>query len=209
MKKKKYIPEDAIKRLPVYLRNLLNLQKEGKEIVSSKEITFSLNILPEQFRKDLSYFGKFGKRGVGYNVNKLVKTLEKIIGIDKEIKVILVGVGRLGSALIRYKGFKSMNMKIVGAFDKDPSKIGMEIEEIKVMDMKEMGSFLKKEKIKVGIICVPSDKAQKVAEDMVKSGIRAILNFAPASLNLPKKIFVNYVDMASELGSLIFKLKNL
>ncbi|HOK57290.1 MAG TPA: redox-sensing transcriptional repressor Rex [bacterium] len=206
---KKYIPEDTIRRLPIYLRNLLNLQKEGKKIVSSKEITFSLNILPEQFRKDLSYFGKFGKRGVGYEVDNLIKVLEKIIGIDKEIKVILVGVGRLGSALIRYKGFSSMNMRIVGAFDNDTSKIGTKIDEIKIMGMEEMDGFLKKEKIKVGIICVPSDKAQKVAEYMVKSGIKGILNFAPISLNLPKNIFVSYVDMASELGSLIFKLKNL
>jgi len=206
---KKYIPEDTIKRLPVYLRNLLNMKKMGEKIISSKKITLSLNILPEQFRKDLSYFGTFGKRGVGYEVDKLIKILEKIIGIDKEIKVILVGVGRLGSALIKFKGFSILNMKIVYAFDNDPEKIGKLIDDIKIEDINQMDKFIKKEKIKVGIITVPASSAQEVAEKMVKSGIKAILNFAPTILNLPKDIYVNYVDMASELGSLIFKLKNL
>ncbi len=206
---KKYVPEDTIKRLPVYLRNLLNLQKSGEKVVSSKKLTISLNIPPEQFRKDLSYFGTFGKRGVGYNVDKLVEILEKIIGIEKEIKVILVGVGRLGSALIRYKGFSILNMKIICAFDKDPKKVGNIIDNIEIKGIEDMKKFVKKEKIKVGIICVPAESAQEVAEYMVNSGIKAILNFAPVTLNLPKNIFVNYVDMASELGSLIFKLKNL
>ncbi len=206
---KKYIPEDTIKRLPVYLRNLLDMKKKGEKIISSKKITLSLNILPEQFRKDLSYFGTFGKRGVGYEVDKLIKILEKIIGIDKEIKVILVGVGRLGSALIKFKGFSILNMKIVYAFDNDPEKIGKLIDGIKIEDINQMDKFIKKEKIKVGIITVPASSAQEVAEKMVKSGIKAILNFAPTILNLPKNIYVNYVDMASELCSLIFKLKNL
>lgn len=206
---KKYIPEDTIKRLPVYLRNLLEMKKKGEKIVSSKKITETLNILPEQFRKDLSYFGTFGKRGVGYEVDKLIKILEKIIGIDREIKVILVGVGRLGSALIKYKGFSILNMKIVCAFDSNPKKIGKLIDGIKIEDINKMDKFIKKEKIKVGIITVPASSAQEVAGKMVKSGIKAILNFAPTILNLPVSIHVNYVDMASELGSLIFKLKNL
>lgn len=206
---KKYVPEDTIRRLPVYLRNLINLKKEGKKIVSSKEICFSLNILPHQFRKDLSYFGTFGKRGVGYDVDKLIYTLEKIIGIDRKVKVILVGVGRLGSALIRYKGFSTLNIEISYAFDNDPKKIGKIIEGIEIKNIEKMEEILKKEKIYVGIICVPAEMAQSVAEYMVKSNIKAILNFAPISLNLPKNISVNYVDMASELGSLIFKLKNL
>lgn len=206
---KKYVPEDTIRRLPVYLRNLINLKKEGKKIVSSKEIGFSLNILPHQFRKDLSYFGTFGKRGVGYDVDKLIYTLEKIIGIDRKVKVILVGVGRLGSALIRYKGFSTLNIEISYAFDNDPKKIGKIIEGIEIKNIEKMEEILKKEKIYVGIICVPAEMAQSVAEYMVKSSIKAILNFAPISLNLPKNISVNYVDMASELGSLIFKLKNL
>jgi redox-sensing transcriptional repressor len=206
---KKYIPEDTIKRLPVYLRNLIEMKKKGEKIVSSKKITETLNILPEQFRKDLSYFGTFGKRGVGYEVDKLIKILEKIIGIDREIKVILVGVGRLGSALLKYKGFSILNMKIVCAFDSDPKKIGKLIDGIKIEDINKMDKFIKKEKIKVGIITVPASSAQEVAGKMVKSGIKAILNFAPTILNLPVSIHVNYVDMASELGSLIFKLKNL
>lgn len=206
---KKYIPEDTIKRLSVYLRNLLNLKSQGKKIASSKEIASSLNIQPEQFRKDLSYFGSFGKRGVGYDVEKLLKELEKIIGIENKIKVILVGVGRLGSALIRYKGFSILNMEIVCAFDNDPDKIGKFINGIEIKDIKEMKEFLKREKVKVGIICVPAKSAQEVAEYMVKSGIRGILNFAPVSLNLPENIFVRYVDIPSEVGVLIFKLKNL
>lgn len=206
---KKKIPEDTIKRLTVYLRNLIRIQKAGKKIVSSKEITSSLNILPEQFRKDLSYFGGFGKRGIGYDVNNLINVIKKIVGIEKEIKTILVGVGRLGSALVRYKGFSDLNIKIIGAFDKNPKKIGKVIDGIKIRSMEEMKSFIGREKVKIGIICVPAESAQEVAEYMIKSGIKGILNFAPTPLILPENVFVNYVDMASELSSIIFKLKNL
>ncbi|MCX7917072.1 MAG: redox-sensing transcriptional repressor Rex [bacterium] len=205
---KKYIPYDTIKRLPVYLRYLIDIQKKGKKIVSSSEITNFLNIPSEQFRKDLSYFGKFGKRGIGYDVNLLIKELKKIIGIDKKVKVILIGVGRLGSALIRYKGFSSLNMEIIGIFDNDPSKIGKEVEGMKIMGMKELKKFIEKEKVQIGIITVPSEMAQEVAKTIIQVGIKGILNFAPVRLNLPPHIFVSYVDMASELGALICKLKN-
>lgn len=206
---KKNIPSDTIKRLIYYLRYLEELKEKGKDMISSNEINISLNIPSNQFRKDISYFGKFGKRGVGYNVTNLIEEIKKIIGIDKKIKVILIGVGRLGSALIKYRGFLTLNMEIIGAFDNDPKKIGKEINGIKIMNLNELKNFVKKENVKVCILTVPANNAQQVALIAVESGIKGILNFAPVKLKLPKNIFINNVDMASELGYLIFKLKNL
>lgn len=207
--KRKYISPETIKRLTVYLRHLEILKERGVEIISSEEITSFLNIPPAQFRKDLSYFGEFGKRGVGYNIENLIKVIKKIIGVDRENNVVVIGVGKLGSALIGYPGFSKLNINIVGAFDKNLQKIGKMVGGIKIMDIKELKKFVKKNNVKIAILSVPADAAQNVGELIVEAGIKGILNFSPASLVLPPDVNIVNVDMASELANIIFALKNL
>ncbi|HNS33343.1 MAG TPA: redox-sensing transcriptional repressor Rex [bacterium] len=207
MGKEKNISTETIKRLIIYLRYLDTLNKNGIKIISSENITSLLNVQPSQFRKDLSFFGEFGKRGVGYNVDSLANSIRKILGVNREIDVVLIGVGKLGSALIQYTGFKKINVNIVSCFDKNPDKIGTMVENIRVEDIKNIGKTLKRTGIRIAILCVPVEEAQSVAKYIVGFGIKGILNFAPATLVLPAEVNVSNVDMASELGNIIYYLK--
>ncbi|MCL5674865.1 MAG: redox-sensing transcriptional repressor Rex [Candidatus Omnitrophica bacterium] len=207
--KKKKIPFETIKRLSLYLRTLKNQKQTGKENVLSSEITKYLNITPEQFRKDLSYFGSLGKKGVGYNINLLIGNLETILGIYEEPKIALVGVGKLGSALLGYPGFLNFNLKVYCAFDTDLGKIGKVWEGVKIEDISKIDTIIPEQNIKIAIITVPADFAQGIAEKLVNSGIKGILNFAPVNLNLPKDILVRNVDMASELMTLTYIVKKM
>ena len=204
--KRSFSPE-IIRRLSLYLRNLRRLEREGIKVISSGKIAEFLNISPAQFRKDLSYFGGFGKRGVGYEVERLATEIERILGIDREWEIALVGVGRLGSALLRFPGFRQFNLKIAAAFDSDPNKIGKVKSGIKIDGIDRVKETLRKKNIKIGMICVPPEEAQGVADKMTKAGVRAILNFAPVNLKTPKDIYISNVDMACELESLVFFLK--
>jgi redox-sensing transcriptional repressor len=207
VKKIRYIPQETARRLSLYLRSLRRLGHQGVDVASSEEITRFLNISPAQFRKDLSYFGGFGKRGVGYGVKVLRKEIEKILGTDVIWKIALVGVGKLGSALLGYPGFVEFNLQIVTAFDNDLGKIGKTWEGIKIEDISRVKDIIKKNEIKIAILSVPAEAAQKLSKELVNCGVKAILNFAPINLVLPKNIFVSNVDMASELESLVYKLK--
>lgn len=204
---KRYIPQETARRLSLYLRSLKMLDQKRKAVASSEDITRFLNVSSVQFRKDLSYFGGFGKRGVGYEVKVLMKEIEKILGTDAVRKIALVGVGRLGSALLGYTGFPEFNLQIVAAFDADPDKIGKVKRGFKIEDVNMMREAIKKEGIEIAILSAPVESAQKVAHELAKCGIRAILNFAPVNLVLPKDVFVSNVDMASELESLVYKLR--
>ncbi len=204
--KKSFSPE-TIRRLSLYLRNLKELKQKKIEIISSKEIAKGLNISSEQFRKDLSYFGEFGKRGVGYSVDKLAKEIEQILGINRQWEIALVGVGKLGSALLKFPGFSQFNLKITTAFDNDTEKIGKIRSNIKIDNVAEIKQILKKRKIKIAMICVSPDYAQEIAEKLIRADVKAILNFAPVSLKVPEDVYVSNVDMACELESLIFFLK--
>ena len=213
MKKKRICTEktcfsaEVIKRLSLYLRNLKKLREQGIEFISSTEITQFLNVTPCQFRKDLSYFGGFGKRGVGYNVEKLIIELDNILGTNKEWKIALIGAGRLGSALLSFKGFSEFNIKIASAFDVDEKKIGRSLNEIDVEDIKDLERIISKRKIKMAIICTPPEVSQKIVDRLTKIDVRGILNFAPIVLKTSGDIFVSNVDMACELERLIFFLK--
>jgi len=199
---------ETIKRLSLYLRSLKRLRDEGIEVVSSDRITQSLNITSVQFRKDLSYFGEFGRRGVGYNVAKLIEEIEEILGTNRKWKIALVGVGRLGSALLGFPGFRSFNVKISCAFDVDPKKVGKIQNGVKIRDVnKDLKKVIKKEKIKIAIICTPPEVAQQITDSLIDAGVRAILNFAPINLKVPQNVLVSNVDVACELESLIFFLK--
>ncbi|MCK4859340.1 MAG: redox-sensing transcriptional repressor Rex [Candidatus Omnitrophica bacterium] len=204
---KQGFPSEAIKRLSLYLRNLKKLREKNIELISSAEITQFLNVTPCQFRKDLSYFGGFGKRGVGYNVGKLIVELDNILGTNKEWKIALIGVGRLGSALLSFEGFSEFNIKIASAFDVDEEKIGRTLNGIEVENIKDLERNINKRKIKMAIICTPPEITQKLADRLTEIGVRGILNFAPIALKTSRDTFVSNVDMACELERLIFFLK--
>ena len=205
---KRLFSPEIIRRLSLYLRSLRRLEKEGIKVISSREIAEVLNISPPQFRKDLSYFGGFGKRGVGYVVETLAKEIERILGVDREWEIALVGVGRLGGALLRFPGFRQFNLKIAAAFDNDPNKIGKVKSGIRIEKIDRIKETFRRKKIKIGMICVPPEEAQKVAVEMIRAGARAILNFAPVNLKVPKSIYISNVDMACELETLVYFLKS-
>jgi len=200
---KNKVSRTSVYRLAIYLRGLEKLKSNKKVYISSQEVGKLCGAESAQVRKDLSYFGQFGEVGKGYHIESLLTNLKKILKLyHKKWKMSLVGVGNLGMALLSYKGFKNVGFIIQAAFDKDPGKIDKVISGIKIYDFKKMKEIIRKENIKIGIIAVPAESAQKVAGIMVSSGIRSILNFAPVILNLPSKIVIRNVDLSNELLSL-------
>lgn len=203
--KKKKVPPATIVRLPRYLRCLTGLDRREIKTLSSYELARYAGTNAAKLRKDLSYLGKLGVRGVGYNVQELYKHITKHLGLNKERKMVVVGIGQLGSALLGYKAFSAKAFKIVGAFDKDPKKIGKEIDGFEIKYIDELREVAKKEGgIDIGIITVPPAAAQAVADKMVASDIGAILNFAPVHLEVPDDITIRYVDVTVELQILSF-----
>ncbi|MCK5394168.1 MAG: redox-sensing transcriptional repressor Rex [Candidatus Omnitrophica bacterium] len=204
IKGKKTFSTETIKRLSLYLRNLKRIRDSGINIISSDQISQFLEATPVQFRKDLSYFGGFGKRGVGYNVERLIKEIESILGVNKEWKIAMVGVGKLGTALLGFDGFSKFNIKIVYVFDSSTDKTEKTKKGIKIEHISNMKEVIKKNSIKIAIISTPPDVAQHTANELVAAGITGVLNFAPILLKVPDYVSVSNVDMACELESLIF-----
>jgi len=204
--KRMQVPAESIKRLSLYLRNLRYLAKDGIETISSDKLAQDIYVSAAQVRKDLSYFGDFGTRGVGYNVKSLISEIKSILGLYREWKIALIGVGRLGSALLSYPGFKEFGFRISIAFDSDPKKIDKIYQGIKIKNFSEIERIIKKENIKIAIITVPASAAQDIADRLVRAGIKAILNFSPRYLNIPENIKVKTVDIAVELESLAYYL---
>lgn len=200
------IPEATISRLSVYSRFLENLDRRGIITVSSDEIAKGVGVSPAQVRKDLAYFGEFGTRGVGYNVKDLKRQTMKILGLQEPWPLILAGAGNLGSALCSYKGFNDRGFSIVGVFDNDLTKIGKKIHDLEVYPPEKMPEVVEKYGVKIGIIAVPQRFAQEVADQMVRCGLKAILNFAPLTLNVPEHVEVRNVDLAVNLEVLTFNL---
>jgi len=199
------IPDETIKRLPLYVRHLQVLAKDGRASIRSAEFTESLGVRSAQVRKDLAYFGSFGKPGVGYDIRKLLEQLRQILKLKHVNRTAIVGVGDLGSALIRYPGFSRFSFEIVAAFDNDHEKVGQTRDNILVEDISELKT-LKKRGIKLAIMAVPARAAQRVADDLVKAGVVGILNFAPCYLTVPKKIKLISVDIAMYLAYLPYYL---
>jgi redox-sensing transcriptional repressor len=181
---------------------------KGKElkIISSFKIAEMTGINSAQIRKDLAYFGEFGKRGIGYPLIDLNRELKKILGLDKEWSIIIAGAGNLGKALVNYKGFQKRGFIIKGIFDNNPSKIGEKLGHIFIYDIKEVKKFIQAENINIGILVVPADSAQEVADKMVAGGIKAILNFAPVHIVLSPEIKVHNVDLSIEFEGLTYYL---
>lgn len=206
--KKEKIPQPTIERLPIYYRSLLQMKEEGIKTVSSEDLGTRIGINSAQIRKDLTYFGEFGRRGIGYEVESLITHIIGILGLEQERKMILVGVGNLGTALIRYTAFSAGNFHMTGAFDSDPEKIGQEVEGIKVYDLDLMGKMIKDEKVDVGVITVPAADAQRVADALVEAGISGILNFAPTQVIVPENVQLRNVDLGMEILRLSYYLAN-
>lgn len=198
------IPEETIRRLMIYLRYLTRLLEAGQENISSGDLANILGINSHQIRKDLSYFGEFGTRGVGYETKKLVREIRFIFKLNKKWEVALVGVGNIGSALLRYPGFKKQGMEISLAFDRNSQIIGKEISGVAIENVCNLEKRVKENGIMLGIVAVPPPSAQEVAEALVSGGVTGILNFAPTLLDLPEKIKIAQVDIAVELGRLIY-----
>lgn len=204
----KKIPEGTISRLFVYLREITELVNLKIRTISSAELGDKVNLSDAQVRKDLGYFGQFGVSGSGYDTVELKKELEKILGKDKTWAVAVIGAGHLGSALLSYSGFKGHGLEIVAAFDSDKRKTGKKLGGVTVRDIKDLSVAVSGEKISIGIIAVPAQNAVEVGRELVNSGVRCILNFAPINLNLPEDVKVNNVDLSCELETLSYFLAN-
>ena len=207
---KQEIPRKAIYRLSLYYRNLQRLKENGVPTVSSATLAKSAGVKPTQLRKDLTYVGQFGTRGLGYDVEEMSEHLSAAIGRTSLQPVILVGVGHLGSALARYDGFFKEGFEIVAAFDADSAKRGTVIggeANLRVRSSNGMADYIRKNDIKMAILSVPVVVAQVVTNDLVKAGVQAILNFSPTVLQVPPTVFVNNVDLAIELENLSYFIR--
>jgi len=200
------ISELTTNRLSVYLRCLNELAAEGERTVSSETLAKRFHMNSAQIRKDLANFGEFGVRGVGYYIDSLRAHLTKILGLDKEHRVGIVGAGRLGTALADYYGFQQTNFKVVALFDSDKRKIGKKIGQVEIFDIKNFASAVKKDKIEVAVIAVPAEHARDVLQRVIKAGIKAIMNFAPVPLGVADDVKLKTVDLTTSLESLSYFL---
>lgn len=204
----KRISESTIRRLSLYLRALSVLEKEGVETVSSKELALREKLTPAQVRKDLSFFGSFGTRGLGYPVRELRAHIGSILGIDRVWRIALFGVGNIGSALVSYKEFARQGFQIVKLFDNDQRKIGSNHKGIVISDIGNLEYEVKEAGIEMAIIAVPATVAQYIVDDIVAVGIKAILNFAPVNLKVPSDVYLRNENMSMELEYLSFAMVN-
>ncbi|GFZ89992.1 redox-sensing transcriptional repressor Rex [Paenibacillus marchantiophytorum] len=200
------ISEAVVRRLPIYLRYLNELSMKNVSTVSSQDLGQKLDLNPAQIRKDLAYFGEFGKKGIGYDISYLIEKIRQILKLDRHIQVALVGAGNLGRALCNYNTYLRNDMKIVALFDAMPEKAGEMINNLIVQPMSEMKSVLSQLGVRIGIITVPAAEAQNVANQFVDCGIEAILNFAPVIIKVPAEVRVHYADFTTELQSLAYYL---
>jgi redox-sensing transcriptional repressor len=194
------IPDETVRRLPVYLRGLLFLS-DHKQNISSRNLADFISVNDSQIRKDFSYFGAFGTPGVGYDIRKLIRQIKKMLNLSVSHKAALVGAGNLGSAILAYPGFRMYGFDIAAAFDNDPKKIGREINNVRIEDISSLRT-LERRKISLAIIAVPRDAAQQTADALVKAGVKGILNFSPLRITAPKKVKVITIDIAMELARL-------
>ena len=201
------IPEVVIDRLPVYGRALALLQRQGREVVNSQELGERLGVTPAQIRKDLSYFGRFGKQGRGYNVARLLEELNQILGLTREWAMVLVGVGQLGRAILGYDGFAPQGFRIIAAFDDDPNTVGTLVNGQTIRSVSTLRETLEQNKADIGIVAVPGASAQRVIDNLVDCGVKAILNYAPIAAQAPPHVRIKDIDPVLALQSMTFYLK--
>ncbi len=203
------IPHVVVLRLPLYTRALALLQAEGQEVVSSAELGDMLRVTPAQIRKDLSYFGRFGKQGRGYNVSKLLEQLRLILGLDRQWRMALIGVGKLGRAILEYGGFGPQGFRVVHAFDSAAGAVGETFGGLTVRPVDELEQALSADPVDIGIVAVPASAAQRVMDSLVRSGVKAILNYAPMPARTPQDVELRQIDPVLALQSMTFHLKSL
>jgi redox-sensing transcriptional repressor len=202
----KHIAESTVRRLSLYLRVLEQAATRGQHTISSDALAEDGSTTSAQVRKDLSFFGSFGKRGRGYAVAELVTQLQEILGLGREWKVYIVGAGKIGSALVSYRGFAQRGFRVLGIYDNNPQLVGRMIDGVGVRSMTQLEHDAAREQPDIAVITVPAEYAQDVAERVVAAGVKAIMNFAPAPLHVPASVTVKSVNMALELEGLAYAL---
>src|SRR5215204_6727805 len=200
------IPDIIIGRLPVYLRALQRLSDKGIQTTSSQELGEIVGISAAQIRKDISQFGEFGKQGTGYSIPFLMERLKDILKVHRVWDVVIVGMGDMGHALARYNGFANRGFRISMVFDNDPEKTGQKVGEFEIYDTSTLAEKVKQNKIKIAMLTVPATAAQEMADQLVKAGVKAILNYAPISLNVPENVRVQYIDPVTHLQRMTYYL---
>lgn len=201
------IPDSTVRRLSLYLRTLEALDRSGADTVSSVDLSERAGTTAAQVRKDLSHFGSFGKRGLGYRVPQLAAELREILGLDRPWRVALIGAGRIGSALFEYAGFGARGFDIVAVLDSDPAKVGRRWGDVIIRDADDLEDVLEAESVDMAILAVPVDAVHGVAERVVEAGVRGILNFAAAQLRVPPEVALKDVNLVMELEALSFALR--
>jgi len=201
------IPPVVIDRLPLYARALASLESQGREVVSSQELGHQLNVTPAQIRKDLSYFGRFGKQGRGYNVHKLLDELRRILGLNRQWRMALIGIGRLGRAILGYEGFAPQGFRIVEAFDSDPGMVTKQVEGLTINNTADLEKVLADNPVDIGIVAVPAETAQDVIDRLVKCGVTSILNYAPIAAHVPRGVQIKRIDPVLSLQGMTYYLK--
>ena len=204
----KHIAESTVRRLSLYLRFLEEFEAQGNATISSGELAQSGGTTSAQVRKDLSFFGSFGKRGLGYTVKDLIVSIREILGLQQSWPIVIVGAGKIGAALAQYHGFATRGFKIVGVFDTDPSKVGQKLDGVVVRAESELEKEIGRLKPRIAVLCVPAEAAQALLDRVTRAGVRAVLNFAPTPLVVPKGVTLRAVNMATELEILAFALTN-
>jgi redox-sensing transcriptional repressor len=200
------IPDIIIGRLPVYLRALQQLAEKGILTTSSQELGEIIGISAAQIRKDISQFGEFGKQGTGYSIPFLIERLRDILKVDRVWEVVIVGMGDIGHALAHYNGFANRGLHINMVFDNDPEKVGQKAGDYEIYDTATLVEEVKQNRIKIAMLTVPASSAQEMADQLVKAGVKAILNYAPISLNVPRGVYVQYIDPVTHLQRMTYYL---
>lgn len=206
MKSHIVISKATIDRLPLYFRTLRHIQEEGIEIISSEELGRRIGVTPEQIRKDLASFGEFGKKGVGYFVRELIRNIGEILGLHRNWNISIIGIGHLGWALANYRNFSSLGFNLAAIFDVDLSKVGLTINGVEVQQVSALEEVVQERNIHIGVITVPAEQAQKIADRLVAAGVKGIWNFAPIRINVPGHVRIISEDLSVGLSSLSYFL---
>jgi redox-sensing transcriptional repressor len=202
----KVIPDIVVGRLPIYLLALQHMAQDGRLFTSSQELGEKLGISAAQIRKDLSQFGEFGKQGTGYNISFLNDQLRRILNVDRVWDIAVIGAGDIGHAIAGYQGFSNRGFRVSMIFDDDPDKIGKEVRNYVIEDAAEMVEKIREAGIRVAMVAVPASNAQEVVDKLVEAGVKAILNYAPITLNLPPDVHISYIDPLIHLQRMAYYL---